>query len=94
MFRVICIFDGDTVLDYFDINMSLLLDHERSAKREFRPGFFIQREADDNNMKNVSHSQQSEVLSFGHVAKTSFNIKKLLQKLEKMSIKYKMLQVD
>ena len=75
------------MLDHFDINISSLLEQERSMKNQFRPGFSIQTKTDDD-------IDEAETKTFGHVAKTSFHIKNLLQRLEAMSINYKMLQVD
>ena len=56
-------------------------------KNQFRPGFSIQTKTDDD-------IDEAETKTFGHVAKTSFHIKNLLQRLEAMSINYKMLQVE
>lgn len=119
VFRVICVFDNDTVLDHFgteflivgffcptalhlihflqslfpvtfynslDIHISSLLEQERSMKSKFRPGFSIK--------EIKEQKEEGKQKTFGHVAKTSFHIKKLLSKLEAMSINYKMLQVD
>jgi len=64
-----------------------LLEQERSMKNQFRPGFSIQTKTDDD-------IDEAETTTLGHVAKTSFHIKNLLQRLEAMSINYKMLQVE
>ena len=64
-----------------------MLEQERSMKNQFRPGFSIQTKTDDD-------IDEAETKTFGHVAKTSFHIKNLLQRLEAMSINYKMLQVE
>jgi len=85
-FHCVCVFDGDTVLDHFDILLSDLLESERAMQNKFRPGHSIKAAS--------SEEDSDEFMSFGRVAKTSFHIKNLLRKLEAMSMGYKMLQVQ
>lgn len=85
-FHCICVFDGDTVLDHFDILLSDLLEAERAMQSRFQPGHSIKGSA--------SEEDPDATVSFGYVAKTSFHIKNLLRKLEAMSMGYKMLHVQ
>ena len=89
VFHVVCVFDGDTVLDHFEILLMDLLEHERAMKSDFRPGHVVKNLDEDEEQENESNTR-----TFGHVAKTTFHIKNLLHKLQAMSMNYKMLEVN
>jgi alpha-tubulin suppressor-like RCC1 family protein len=88
VFHVVCVFDGDTVLDHFEIMLMDLLEQERSMKSEFRPGHSIK------NIEEEEEQPATTTTTFGHVAKTTFHIKNLLEQLQSMSMNYKMLEVS
>jgi hypothetical protein len=65
-----------------------LLEQERSMKSEFRPGHSIK------NIEEEEEQPATTTTTFGHVAKTTFHIKNLLEQLQSMSMNYKMLEVS